>query len=348
MNYKQLYFHTIKKFNSSNINDLLENYKNDLIYTSFYSEYKNNMLDKDEIENNNNNDNVERTVFDFLMSILIESKDYFAFKLFNYIMYITRMIVYNSDYYLKHILNSINYDNAGVFIQLYKKWVSKSTPTIFQYNYYQILNNNENVISYCRNYKILNYMINNRFEIQKCDGNKNNLLHYAATFSKNFNDLNIVKTLLTKIDKTTKNKNGFTPLMLAIYYFNTSSCIETIKLLIDEKTVNMQNDNLENALLISIKRNNPIEINNLLIEYGADENMEDKFGNTYYKIFNNKNVYISKQCLVCYENNGMCMYFPCMHCVICISCFNNVNNNSSTCIYCRSNYTTYYKLKHIE
>ncbi len=332
IDFKKIYFYVFKNITKCNIGDEID--KNSILYT-YYEEYINNTTD---------DHNGIATNFHFLITLLVRTKAEYSARTFNYVMHISHHLKVDIEKYNKYLIAAIKNSNDVCFISLYNRWIKYTTPQIFTYNY--TTENGE--LNYCYNYNIINHMIDMEKELCKRDSHGNTMLHYAAAFAKNSNDIQIITKLLKYIDKRKTNNKGNTPLMLAIYYYNTKSCIEAIKLLADESTVNIQNMLGENTLLMSIKKNNPPCVNNLLIECGADGNIQDKHNNTYYKLLENESVYLSNRCLICDEKADLCMYYPCMHCVICSNCMHNEHNKATTCIYCRCDYTKYYKLKYID
>ena len=141
----------------------------------------------------------------------------------------------------------------------------------------------------------------------------NDLIHFLVKDSRKDNSLNMLKEYLdTNPDKINiQNEEGWTPLMIASWYSNTTSTFETVELLLECGANPNLKDNIGHTALMhaSINSNSTstFETVELLLNCGADPNLKNNFGNTALMIpsnySNNNSNDETVECLLKYNTN---------------------------------------------
>jgi hypothetical protein len=135
----------------------------------------------------------------------------------------------------------------------------------------QYTNNNCNVLFYLtyEKYdlieKVIDYGLFDKIDINQNLSryqNKLNILMFSCLFSKKYSSYKIIKILLghPDIDVNSQDDEGWSALMLASRYSNTSSTQETVKILLEHSflciDINLQNHNGCSALILASKYSN--------------------------------------------------------------------------------------------
>jgi ankyrin repeat protein len=232
------------------------------------------------------------------------------------------------------------------------------------------------IASYHRRYDMVQLLLEFKTDINYLNNNCENALFFACNSSYNNTKPNfeIINSLIKhKININTKNNNGETPLFYATKLINKHNHLTIITLLEagadpnltdiygNNPLITLINDNINESILILI----PIMMT--LINAGTNVNHKNNKGYSifdimdnemfqYYQLCSNYNynvprinnkIYISKECLICFETNSkMVLFDKCNHSVLCFKCFQNLINHHNNqidikCPYCNMNISTH-------
>lgn len=130
------------------------------------------------------------------------------------------------------------------------------------------------------NIELIEYCINNNHPLDIVNKDHYSALHYAIIYNR-VDELNL---LISKgVNKSIKDINGNTPLHHAVL----SNDLEIVKCVVDDENINMQNNEKETALIMSILKGYD-DITKFLLSNNTTVNLVDNKGNTclHYILYN--------------------------------------------------------------